>query len=83
MVVARFAMNKTMNATRRTTTPPTVIRSHKSEVLRIRLSLYRADHFAHFPHSTVAAEVCSDQGHILSFLAYVSSDEARIAIELV
>lgn len=41
MVVARFAMNKTRNATRITTTPPTVIRSQKSDLSRMRLSLFR------------------------------------------
>lgn len=76
--MARFAMNKTRNATRITTTPPTVIRSQKSDLSRMRFSLFRDVCVAHFPNSTGGAEVCSDHGHILDFPPSVSSSEARI-----
>ena len=64
MVVARLARNKIMNATRITTTPPTVIRSQKSDLSRMLLSLYREACLDHSPNFTAGAVVCSDHGRI-------------------
>ncbi len=67
MVVAKFAMNKTRNATRMTTTPPTVNRSHKSELLRIIHSSTKDFSTVLFPNSTAGAEICSDHRHMRAF----------------
>jgi hypothetical protein len=64
MVEAMFARNKTRNATRITTTPPTVIRSQKSELSRISFSSLADVTTAHIHNSTVGADVCSDPHHI-------------------
>ena len=64
MVEAMFARNKTRNATRITTTPPTVIRSQKSELSRISFSSLADVTTAHIHNSTVGADVCSDRHHI-------------------
>ena len=64
MVEAMFARNKTRNATRITTTPPTVIRSQKSELSRICVSSLADVTTAHIHNSTVGADVCSDHHHI-------------------
>jgi hypothetical protein len=63
MVVARLAMNKTMNATRITTTPPTVSRSQKSELSRISNSRFAGMIIALTSNFTAGAEVCSDHHH--------------------
>lgn len=63
MVVARLAMNKTRNAMRITTTPPTVIRSHRSELSRISNSGFPCMTIALISNFTAVAEVCSDHHH--------------------
>ena len=66
MVVARLAMNSTRNATRMTTTPPTVSRSQKSEPSRIRISRFTGMTMALISNFTARTEVCSDHGHMRS-----------------
>ena len=63
MVVARLAMNRTRNATRMTTTPPTVSRSQKSEPSRISNSRFTGMTIALMSNFTAGLEVCSDHGH--------------------
>lgn len=67
MVVAKFAMNKTRDVTRMTTTPPTVNRSHKSEFVRIIYSSTKDFSTFHFPNSTSGSEICSDHRHSQAF----------------
>jgi hypothetical protein len=64
MVVARLAMNRTRNATRMTTTPPTVSRSQKSEPSRIRNSRFTGMTIVLMSNFTARTEVCSDHDHI-------------------
>ena len=68
MVDAMFATNKTRNAIRITTTPPTVIRSQKSELSRISVASLADAITAHTLNSTVGAAVCSDHHHNPDFV---------------
>src|ERR1700760_3751274 len=62
-VAARLATNRTRKATRMTTTPPTVRRSQRSELLRWTNSCFPVIAVALHCHSTVLANVCCDQDH--------------------
>jgi hypothetical protein len=67
-VVAMFAINNTMNATRITTTPPTVSRSHRPELSRARNSLFPVITMILISNSIELDNVCSDQDHMRSSL---------------
>ncbi len=63
MVVARLATKSRAKATRMTTTPPTVSRSQKSEVLLTSNSRFPVITDLLMHHSTEAVGDCSDQDH--------------------
>jgi hypothetical protein len=62
-VVARLAANKTRNATRITTTPPTVSRSQRSELSRASNSCFPVITVVLMSNFTALTNDCSDQGH--------------------
>jgi hypothetical protein len=68
--------------TRITTTPPTVIRSQISELLRIRnFSSLPADiHYT--ANFTVAIDICSDSHHILPIRDPAASGNSRFTLQL-
>jgi len=62
-VVARLATNKTRKATRITTTPPTVSRSQRSELLRASNSCLPVITLVLMSNFTALTDDCSDQDH--------------------
>ena len=81
MVDAMFARNKTRNAMKITTTPPTVIRSQKSELSRIIIASLADGTAAHFLNSTVGADVCSDHHHNRNLVWNFSSSSYQITFQ--
>lgn len=62
-VVARLAINSTRNATRITTTPPTVSRSQRSELSRASNSRFPVITMVLISNSIEPVDNCSDQDH--------------------
>jgi|ERR1700734_2937917 len=77
-VVARLATNKTRNATRITTTPPTVSRSQRSELSRASNSRFPVITLVLMSNFTVLTNDCSDQGHKRTLCPFTGTETHRV-----